>query len=479
MTVTLEVRFPLGRYHATPWNHAVNEGAVEWPPSPWRLLRALVSTWHLRWPELPAAELDPIVEQLVSTPPRYWTPPVSPGQTRHYLPDLADTTGERNTDLVLDPFLWIDGDRPLLIQWDVELDGPQRGALAKLCELWPYLGRSDSVAHVSLLADDPVPDDTWWEISSSAVRPVDLLTPDGNARRPDLEVTTGEVRKRHLTSPRRAHYQPYARETDPVQAERPISLPEVEAVRWRLVTRAPFGARYGVLATDQLRHTRLDAASRAGDLPSVLTGKQSGSSGVKAASVDDHTHAHWLWLSVGDLVTDLVLWVPAGFSSVLAGAMVSRSSLPGRARRTSDAAKGQADWSPEGFRPGDVHMVAAGPIEVVTPELVGPADDWVSHTPYLPVRRRKRNQTLVDWARLDIEKECDYRGLPRPVSVQLHPDEGNRIRHYRRYRWSENMAQRRPGVWVSMTFNEAIARQPLCLGQLSHFGFGLFAPRER
>jgi len=40
----IELRFPAGRYHATPWGSHVNEGAVEWPPSPWRLLRALIAT---------------------------------------------------------------------------------------------------------------------------------------------------------------------------------------------------------------------------------------------------------------------------------------------------------------------------------------------------------------------------------------------------------------------------------------------------
>ena len=40
---TLQLRFPGGRYHATPWGHHVNEGLIEWPPSPWRLLRALIA----------------------------------------------------------------------------------------------------------------------------------------------------------------------------------------------------------------------------------------------------------------------------------------------------------------------------------------------------------------------------------------------------------------------------------------------------
>ncbi len=33
--LAIALRFPLGRFHATPWGRHVNEGAPEWPPSPW------------------------------------------------------------------------------------------------------------------------------------------------------------------------------------------------------------------------------------------------------------------------------------------------------------------------------------------------------------------------------------------------------------------------------------------------------------
>src|SRR5512135_1731571 len=90
---TLAFRFPLGRYHANPWDRAVNEGATEWPPSPWRLLRALVATWHTRWPDLPAPVLDGLLDSLTD-PPSYRTPATLPGHTRHYLPGLDHRTGE-------------------------------------------------------------------------------------------------------------------------------------------------------------------------------------------------------------------------------------------------------------------------------------------------------------------------------------------------------------------------------------------------
>lgn len=52
VTISAEIRFPLGRYHATPWDRHVNEGAIEWPPSPWRLARALYAVWKERCPHL-------------------------------------------------------------------------------------------------------------------------------------------------------------------------------------------------------------------------------------------------------------------------------------------------------------------------------------------------------------------------------------------------------------------------------------------
>ena len=32
MSVVISIQFLTGRYHATPWDKQVNEGAVEWPP---------------------------------------------------------------------------------------------------------------------------------------------------------------------------------------------------------------------------------------------------------------------------------------------------------------------------------------------------------------------------------------------------------------------------------------------------------------
>lgn len=97
--IALEVEFLAGRFHATPWSRSVNEGEVEWPPSPWRILRALVAAYYLRG-ETDLATLQGLCDKL-ATAPQFILPPTSAAHTRHYMPD--DKSGK--TGLVLDAFV--------------------------------------------------------------------------------------------------------------------------------------------------------------------------------------------------------------------------------------------------------------------------------------------------------------------------------------------------------------------------------------
>lgn len=87
--IRIGLTFTAGRYHATPWGRHVNEGAVEWPPSPWRVSRALIAVGFskLSWTEIPQTAKELLV-QLIERLPTYWlAPEVTTGHTRHYMPD--------------------------------------------------------------------------------------------------------------------------------------------------------------------------------------------------------------------------------------------------------------------------------------------------------------------------------------------------------------------------------------------------------
>jgi CRISPR-associated protein Csb2 len=62
MKIVLRQEFPLGRFHATPWRvNPYDDPHGEWPPSPWRLVRAVTARWY-QW--VREAEREPDLAQL-------------------------------------------------------------------------------------------------------------------------------------------------------------------------------------------------------------------------------------------------------------------------------------------------------------------------------------------------------------------------------------------------------------------------------
>ena len=107
--VTIAVHFLAGRYHATPWDRHVNEGVVEWPISPWRLLRSLIAVGFrkLGWdPGNPPDETRELVNVLSENPPHFWLPPAATAHTRHYMPKYRSAL-DGKTDRVIDAFVLV------------------------------------------------------------------------------------------------------------------------------------------------------------------------------------------------------------------------------------------------------------------------------------------------------------------------------------------------------------------------------------
>ncbi|MHB8879537.1 MAG: type I-G CRISPR-associated protein Csb2, partial [Myxococcaceae bacterium] len=88
MSTAVALRFPTGRYHATPWGRAANEAAIEWPPSPWRLLRALYATWQWRASDLDTDAVETALGALAQAP-SFRLPRHVEAHTRHYYPDAG------------------------------------------------------------------------------------------------------------------------------------------------------------------------------------------------------------------------------------------------------------------------------------------------------------------------------------------------------------------------------------------------------
>jgi CRISPR-associated protein Csb2 len=139
--IALRLRFPAGRYHATPWGRHVNEAAIAWPPEPVRILRALIACHHRKADKAQFSDdaLADLIEILARELPVYRLPDAVSVHTRHYMPAPVRTT------LVFDAFARFDADEPLIVGWPgAALTPEQLAHLDHLAARLGYLGRAES-----------------------------------------------------------------------------------------------------------------------------------------------------------------------------------------------------------------------------------------------------------------------------------------------------------------------------------------------
>ncbi len=148
MSIAISIQFLTGRYHATPWDKQVNEGVVEWPPSPWRILRSLVAAYYRLAVRPERSVMLALMGQLAEYPPSYVLPDFTAAHTRHFMPLWKE--GKATTTKVLDTFYALPGgalSEKAIVQvcWsEVCLKEPLKGLLEDLCAQVGYLGRAES-----------------------------------------------------------------------------------------------------------------------------------------------------------------------------------------------------------------------------------------------------------------------------------------------------------------------------------------------
>jgi CRISPR-associated protein Csb2 len=121
---------------------------VEWPPSPWRILRALVATWRRTLPELAQQQVEPIFRTLAE-PPEFLLPPASTGHTRHYMPWFKKGPDDRT--LVFDTFVAVSREHRLVVRWpEADLTPEQRKTISLILGNLNTLGRSESWCQAAL-----------------------------------------------------------------------------------------------------------------------------------------------------------------------------------------------------------------------------------------------------------------------------------------------------------------------------------------
>lgn len=525
---TLIIRFPGGLYHATATGHHVNEGIVEWPPSPWRLARALVACGYTtqHWREVPAAGRR-LLEALASVLPEYRLPPAALGHSRHYMPIGVLDKGREKTTLVLDTFADV-GKGKLWIRWPVKVDAEAEALLHELAAHLGYLGRAESwvlaetvsddvqlpdegrafphapgarpargYEQVMLTASDPPEEYARWRQQEVQATLATIPTAKKKAtkvelkRRQEIEETYPrdvldcmqrdtawwkDLRWSQAPGTRRVLYWRDVRALEvgpPAASQRPIA-PHVEAVLLALTT--PSGSRSALptiartLPQAELLHRGLISQLGFGNTINCpeLTGRDDA-----GKPLTGHRHAHIMPIDLDDdgHLDHVVIFAPMGLGPAAQQAIRSlkRTYAKGGVGALRIAVAGQgalADFRGLQGKLGNAMTRLQGS----TPG----APTWSSATPFVPPRHLKmRGAGSLEG---QVLAELASRGLPTAL-VEIVPwRSGNlALRHVVRRRRQPAPQPPAELAFVLRLRFERPVHGPLCLGYGCHFGLGRFA----
>jgi len=486
--LVIELKLLSGRYHATPWGRNVNEGVPEWPPSPYRLGRALADVCFRRRPDWPRERLTAVLAALTA-PPSFHLPEATAAHTRSFLSsNEKDATSKQR---LFDAFVVTHPRDPLLIAFPVDPPEEVRHDLDALLRDLGYFGRSESWVEARLaeagtfLSPNCAPLVAGRSQKGELVRVACLRDPAEYAAVPWPQAETGRG-KRRKTVEAPSWLDAVCLGTDDLLAQGWSDPPAMKLVDYALPTgalrrrparqRRPLTSRFRV-ARFALHSTVLPRVLETvpfaerirahlmgihrhvvGGDPSAVSPLFSGKDDAGNPAVD-HEHAFVLPLDEDrdGRIDHLEVRVKVPFDALELAALDRLRSV----------------WQPDGKPDVDIVLVGLSAEPAATM-----ARRWVSVTPFVTRRHHRPGRgDFGTWLAGEVALECGHHGLPTPVSVAWI--DGVELRG-RRLRWMEFVRSRkgaRPlrGHGCVIEFAEEV-RGPFALGALAHFGLGLFVP---
>jgi len=502
--IALKFNFSSGRYHATPWNKQVNEGDVEWPPSPWRFLRMLIAIWHQKGQEsITQEELASLLNKL-SAMPEYRLPPATIAHTRHFMPIGEIKNDKENTALILDTFAVVSKSAPLVMLWDsVKLSAREMQVLELLLENICYFGRAESLVTAGI-PDSPELARIMEDGSYSRTYPAEEFPEDyepakllvcmdckeyaawkaknadkfSGAKLPEsifeaLQVQTSDLKNAGWDKPPGSKWVCYARNKGALNVR-----PEPAA---RTSSERPTVARFAVASAvrPNLKYS-LSLAEKVhaslvkwSDCEPVFTGCD-----AEKNPRESHQHAHILCESLGEqpslrkTITHITVYAPEGFNEKAENALRGIKKV----------------W---GYGGHDVKLLLLGignEEAFADVSLFKKSLRWESLTPFVPTRHPK--STRAGKPKVDTENGLQT-GSPKhdllrllkldgliPGKVKCEPL-GTTDRSFLGFTVERITGGGRrcgnTGYSCMLEFDEPVGG-PIAIGYASHFGLGLFVP---
>ena len=528
-TVTLDVEFHTHRYHATPWGRHPREGVHEWPPSPYRLIRALTSSWRTYGSNIEEEVFIGILHKIASTNPCMVLPRAATAHTRHWVPPA----GKGKRIKILDTFVILDKD-PFRFVWnDIRLTYHEIKILDQVALHVRYFGRSESWCTMSVWAGDDVPETACMPLALNMLNNnyeiVLVLAPKPNITLSDIEMSTGEMRRKRMLMPPHTEYVQYARPADcfipqnnkqgdqklcfPISinaSELPqrtrfscdltpftnqINRKSVKCLDWEtkldqmnktvlqfgIVNRVKPPITKTLRIAELFRRSIMSTYDKADKTTNPLRTERGGEALTKP--LGNESTSVWGLLS-GHNEKGLLTghrhahYLPADYDG---DGRIDRIVLWAPAGFTDTEASAMAGvrklwpWLKDGL---GVAYEGSGQTEDFG-GLFGTSRMWQSVTPYVRTKHTKRRGGKIkDSAEDQIRHELDHRYNLAPIRIRCMHDGllGKWKLHEFEYR--RDSSNPVPGLFkVEIMFAEPV-RGPLALGYGSHFGVGLFMPSD-
>ena len=513
MQIVLRQTFLLGRFHANPWLAFPFEDVHgEWPPSPWRLLRAILARSHQLEREY-AIDCQAWREALVRAfrttrfswhlPAFSWRGPGigqyqpatfewdPPNRTKRLRGQTVNVPGEKRyrSTLTRDNF-WVVGRSKThsdvgVVWWLLKGNGwseDQLGWLDDSLGRMTYFGRAESLTEIERV--DRLPNNvrincTLNPLPSSHSVPV--LAPTDDATLEQVQAITEDPSVKDSTVPPGAGWL-YAK-----RAPRPATRLPRPTRRTKSPTRLvqfALGARVSpprqsiVVLTQRFRGRVIreflgeswrQASTAKKESACLLTGKEADGSPLR-----HHRHRHARFGILFDKetgrATRLLVWRDLPFDDTEQHAILSAAEQ--ELQLAFGGGAGTRD-------PWAVRLV---PLDSQVLPPLGFGDQayrcWETVAPYVPPRhvysrrgRIKAGEGAGEQLRLELVRQ-GYETTGLAIQVDERDFEWTRVHRPRRNRHEATNTDRR-GYQVSLTFDTPVSG-PISLGHSSHFGLGLF-----
>ncbi|MFT4099641.1 MAG: type I-U CRISPR-associated protein Csb2 [Burkholderiaceae bacterium] len=501
MRIVLRQEFPLGRFHATPWRvNPFDDPHGEWPPSPWRLVRAVTARWYQRARETEKepdlTKLEQLQAALCKSTYAFHLPADarkgSPLRQYHptefgWRPAEKKKAGTRSygTSLVQDNYWCIPPESP--VWWFIDGDDwtdELRALLAQCLERIIYFGRTETLTYVRVTdSTTGIPEPNCTLVDKRTAGAVPVLSPLKSATRDDIERTTDnpEVAKRSV--PPGAQWLYAARPSRPASRERrrvPAHRPDCHLMQFAIGWNVAPDPRAIVRLTSRFRGAVLRELLKLKTGDPSATWKRVGHAVRESIADMAGKNANDEPLK-GHRHTEFLAWCEEGRPTRL---LVWRGARPFDAdeqEATLLAASRDVSWAVAGSDADEwkVRLVPLDRDVPAPPGFDGQASAlWESVTPYVPPRhhlrggKEREGESMAEQISRELQQrgttegvEAEPDGYPLWVSVHVPRRESDK----------RAFIGNRRGQMIRLRFAAPVAG-PIRLGHSSSFGLGLFRP---